>query len=123
MADQASAVTPGLTFAQPADLVPESRRRLGWIILAAGSLVLAAIFVVQALFVSGFTSIGFANWQPLLYAYLVWGIALGISEVLRRGEDGYKALFVLPAVLFTVAMVIFPTLFGLYIAFTDWNLS
>ena len=29
----------------------------------------------------------------------------------------------LPAVLFTVAMVIFPTLFGLYIAFTDWNLS
>ena len=29
----------------------------------------------------------------------------------------------LPALLFTVAMVIFPTLFGLYIAFTDWNLS
>jgi multiple sugar transport system permease protein len=29
----------------------------------------------------------------------------------------------LPAVLFTVAMVIFPTVFGLYIAFTDWNLS
>ena len=34
-----------------------------------------------------------------------------------------RALFVLPAVLFTVAMVIFPTFFGLYIAFTDWNLS
>jgi multiple sugar transport system permease protein len=33
------------------------------------------------------------------------------------------ALFVLPAVLFTVLMVIFPTFFGLYIAFTDWNLS
>ena len=29
----------------------------------------------------------------------------------------------LPALLFTVAMVIFPTLFGLYIAFTDWNLN
>ncbi len=25
--------------------------------------------------------------------------------------------------LFTIAMVIFPTFFGLYIAFTDWNLS
>ena len=40
-----------------------------------------------------------------------------------RGEHGRRALFVLPAVLFTVAMVIFPTLFGLYIAFTDWNLE
>ena len=33
------------------------------------------------------------------------------------------ALFVLPAVLFTAAMVIFPMLFGVYVAFTDWNLS
>ena len=32
-----------------------------------------------------------------------------------------RALFILPAVLFTVAVVIFPTLFGLSIAFTDWN--
>ncbi len=40
-----------------------------------------------------------------------------------RGEAGHRALFILPAVLFTIAMVIFPTFFGLYIAFTDWNLS
>ena len=45
------------------------------------------------------------------------------AQVLIRGEAGQRALFVLPAVLFTVAMVIFPTFFGLYIAFTDWNLS
>ena len=32
-------------------------------------------------------------------------------------------LFVLPALLFTGAMVIFPTVFGLSIAFTDWNLN
>ena len=36
---------------------------------------------------------------------------------------GLRALFVLPAVLFTVAMVIFPMLFGLYVSVTDWNLS
>ncbi len=46
-----------------------------------------------------------------------------MGQVLTRGEAGEKALFVLPAVLFTVAVVIFPTVFGLYIAFTDWNLS
>lgn len=40
-----------------------------------------------------------------------------------RGQRGHRALFVLPAVLFTVLMVIFPTFFGLYLAFTDWNLS
>ncbi len=42
---------------------------------------------------------------------------------MTRGEDGYKSLFILPAVLFTVALVNFPTLFGFYIAVTDWNLS
>ena len=40
-----------------------------------------------------------------------------------RGEAGHRALFLLPALLFTIAMVIFPTFFGIYIAFTDWNLS
>ena len=67
--------------------------------------------------------IGFETWRPLLYAYVLWGVALGIGQVLTRGEDGHRALFLLPAVLFTVAMVVFPTLFGFYIALTDWNLS
>jgi multiple sugar transport system permease protein len=71
----------------------------------------------------GVTSVGFDNWRPLLYAYLLWGVALGVAQVLIRGEDGKRALFVLPAILFTLALVVFPTLFGLYIAFTDWNLS
>jgi len=54
---------------------------------------------------------------------LLWSVALGAGQVLIRGERGHRALFLLPAILFTVAMVIFPTFFGLYIAFTDWNLS
>jgi len=54
---------------------------------------------------------------------VAWAIALCVGIVLRRGEAGTQTLFVLPAFLFTVAMVIFPTFFGLYIAFTDWNLS
>jgi multiple sugar transport system permease protein len=59
----------------------------------------------------------------VLYAYLLWGIALGANQVLVRGERGLRALFLLPAVLFTVAVVIFPTIFGFYIASLDWNLS
>ena len=69
------------------------------------------------------TAPGFANWRPVLYAYVLWSIALGAGLILSRGEAGHRALFVLPAVLFILAMAIFPTLFGFYIAFTDWNLS
>jgi multiple sugar transport system permease protein len=75
------------------------------------------------LFDAGLSPWGFENWRPVLYAYVLWGIALGAGQVRMRGAAGHKALFVLPAVLFTVALVIFPTFFGLYIAFSDWNLS
>ena len=68
-------------------------------------------------------TIGFETWRPVVYAYVLWGVALGVGQVLTRGEDGQRALFLLPALLFTIAMVIFPTLFGFYIALTDWNLS
>ena len=40
-----------------------------------------------------------------------------------HGERGLRAAFLLPAVFFTVAMAMFPMIFGLYIAFTDWNLA
>ena len=99
------------------------RKGLGRLVLLAASLLLAVIVVLQGLDTAGVVAIGFANWRPVLYAYLLWAVAFGIAQVLMRGEAGEKALFVLPAVLFTVAMVIFPTFFGLGIAFTDWNLS
>src|SRR5205823_11242091 len=71
----------------------------------------------------GLIALGFDTWRPTLYAYLLWSIALGVGLVMTRGERGQQLLFLLPALLFTVAVVIFPTFFGLYIAFTDWNLS
>lgn len=106
-----------------APLVPEGRRNLGrWLIVLA-SLALIAVAIFQVLHVAGTTAYGFDSWRPVLYAYVLWSIALGAGIILIRGERGHRAAFLLPAVLFTVAMVIFPTFFGLYIAFTDWNLS
>ena len=99
------------------------RRRAGRAITLAATLVLAATIVVQALHAGGLLLIGAETWRPVAYAYLVWAAALCAGQVMVRGEAGRRALFILPAVLFTVAVVIFPTLFGLYIAFTDWNLS
>ncbi len=94
-------------------------RTMFWLATLAFALVAGA----QVANAVGAVAIGFANWRPTLYAFAVWGVALGVSQVLVLGEVGQQRLFVLPALLFTGAMVIFPTFFGLYIAFTDWNLN
>jgi multiple sugar transport system permease protein len=103
--------------------IPDSRRNLGRGLILLASLGLAVVLLIQILYAAEAIPTGFENWRPALYGFLLWSIALGIGQVLIRGERGLQALFLLPAILFTVAMVIFPTFFGLYIAFTDWNLS
>jgi len=111
---QAEAVTAG---------VSQERVEDGKRIVTLATIGFAAVVLIQLAFDLGIIPWGFENWRPVGYAYVLWGIALGFGLVRMRGGAGHKALFVLPAVLFTVAMVIFPTFFGLYIAFTDWNLS
>jgi multiple sugar transport system permease protein len=105
------------------EAISPARKRMGSIVAWASSFALLALLGVQILYKSGHTNFGFETWQPFIYAYFIWGSLIGYAQVLSRGEEGYKALFILPAILFTVALVIFPTLFGFYIAVTDWNLS
>lgn len=106
-----------------AALVDRTRRAAGKRLILAASILFGLVVLAQILYTAGLVSFGFETWRPVLYAYVLWGVALAVGQVWMRGTAGKKALFVLPAVLFTVAMVIFPTFFGLYIAFTDWNLS
>ncbi|MEJ7762441.1 MAG: sugar ABC transporter permease [Thermomicrobiales bacterium] len=49
----------------------------------------------------------------------------GVRRGPRRGAGtaGQQRVFLLPAVLVTLAVVIFPTVFGLYVSFTDWQLN
>ncbi len=105
------------------DGIPSSQRSVGRLIIVAGTLLFAAALLFQVLFATGVTASGFASWRPVLYAYVLWALAVTFGQMMIRGERGQRAAFVLPAVFFTVALVIFPTLFGLYLAFTDWNLS
>jgi multiple sugar transport system permease protein len=100
-----------------------SRKSAGRALVAFASLVCLLVLLIQGLHAIGAITVGFADWRPVLYAYLLWAIAFGVGQVLVRGQRGLRALFLLPAVLFTVAVVIFPTLFGIYIASLDWNLS
>ena len=96
---------------------------LGRIVISAASALFGLVVLLQILNATGVLDLGLTNWRPTVYAYVLWSVALGYSMVLARGEAGMRALFILPAALFTVAVVIFPTLFGISIAFTDWNLA
>jgi multiple sugar transport system permease protein len=103
--------------------VPLERQRSGRLIFLAASAIFAGVFLYQALYALRLISTGFSTWRPVVYAFLLWSAALGVSRVLIHGEGGKRSLFVLPALLFTAALVVFPTVFGLFIAFSDWNLS
>jgi multiple sugar transport system permease protein len=94
-------------------------RTLVWV----AALALTVVLIVQALYEFEHIPFGFENWRPVLYVYVFWAISMGVAQVLIRGEQGKRALFVLPAVFFVISMVVFPMLFGLYISFTDWNLA
>ncbi len=85
--------------------------------------VLAVIAVLQVLQTVAGLDFGFGNWRPTLYAYCLWATAFCWAQVILRGEQGKRTLFVLPAALFVVSLTVFPLLFGLLIAFSNWNLS
>jgi len=105
------------------DDISPRRELIGRVMVWGSAAVLALSFVVLYLAQNGAISLSFETWRPVLYAYLFWATCLCISQVVRRGEQGKRVLFILPGVLFVVAMVVFPLIFALGIAFSDWNLA
>lgn len=105
------------------DTISAARKRAGKLLVWVAAAAFVGLAVTQFLFETGVVSFGFETWRPIFFAYLTWAIALCISQVVVRGEIGKRTLFVLPAALFVVSLVVFPLLFGLYISVTDWNLA
>jgi multiple sugar transport system permease protein len=105
------------------DNIPANRRRFGRALIWGSAGLLLGVAALQTLDRTGVLPVGFANWRPTLYAYVVWAVCLCWGQVLIRGEQGKRVLFVLPAALFVISLVVFPLIFGLAIAFSDWNLS
>ncbi len=105
------------------DDISPGARRLGRVLVWGSLGLFAGLAGMQALHKAGMTDVGFETWHPLLYPYLLFLVCLCWSQVLIRGEQGKRTLFVLPAVLFVVSIVIFPLIFAIAIALTDWNLA
>jgi multiple sugar transport system permease protein len=103
--------------------ISASRQRFGRFLIRGSFLVLVAVIVAQMLQTLGVWDLGFENWQPTVVAYVGWAVALCVGQVLIRGEQGKRILFVLPTALFVVSLTVIPLLLGIAIAFADWNLS
>jgi multiple sugar transport system permease protein len=101
----------------------DGRARLARLAYRLATVLLLGLAAIQAAYDLGLISFGFANFRPVMYAFLLWSATLAARQAAEYGEAGQQRLFLLPALLFTAAMVIFPTIFGLYIAFTNWNLN
>ena len=106
-----------------ADNISDKRKRLGKSLVWGTAFLGFALALWQFAYETERVSIGFDSWRPVLYAYMLWATALCASQVIVNGEKGKRTLFVLPAALFVVSLVVFPLLFALYISFTDWNLA
>ncbi len=105
------------------DNIGPGRAQAGRVVIWGSVAVLALVAVLQCLQLYGGRNFGFTSWRPTLYAYVLFAVCLCWGQVLTKGEHGKRILFVLPAALFVISLVVFPLLFGLIIAFSDWNLS
>jgi len=105
------------------DNISDARRSFGRAIIWGAAAVMLATALAQLAQHLGWADFGFSNWRPTLYGYCLWAAALCWGQVLIRGEQGKRTLFVLPAALFVISLTVFPLLFGLVIAFSSWNLS
>ena len=105
------------------DSISAGRKTFGRVMIWGSGALMLLVVAAQLLQMTGSAEFGFQNWRPTLYAYITWAICLCWGQVLQHGEHGKRTLFVLPAALFVISLTVFPLLFGLIIAFSDWNLS
>jgi multiple sugar transport system permease protein len=107
---------------QPDDITAR-RKRIGRYLIRGSFVLLLVVVGLQLLQALGFLDLGFSNWQPAMFAWILWCVCLCVGQVLIRGEQGKRILFVLPSALFVVSLTVIPLLLGVAIAFSDWNLS
>lgn len=106
-----------------ADYIGRPRRTFGNALVWGSAAAMALVAGAQTMNALGHVQLGLTDWRPTLYAFLLFSVCLCWGQVLIRGEQGKRALFVLPASLFVLSLSVIPLALGLVLAFSDWNLS
>ena len=94
-------------------------RWLAWVttIFMLASVVLAVAQTV------GVIQLPIATWRNVAYIVLLWFIVVDANVFINGGPKGQRLLFLLPALQITLSLVIFPTLFGVAVSFTQWDIG
>lgn len=93
-----------------------------WLARATTVLMLAAVVLAVAQTV-GAIQLPLATWRNVAYVVLIWFIVVDANVFLNGGPKGQRLLFLLPALQITLSLVIFPTLFGIAVSFTQWDIG
>lgn len=89
----------------------------------AMTIVAIAAILIQILRSLGLIQFGFASWRQVGLIVVLWFVVVDVAAYTIGGPRGQRLLFLLPALQITLSLVIFPTLFGLVVAFTQWDLG
>lgn len=97
----------------------------GIVKLASRFMTLATVvaIVLTVLKTIGTLDVEFLTWRFVAFVVLLWFVAIDVNAFVNGGPRGQQLLFLLPALQITLAFVIFPTLFGVAVAFTQWDIG
>ena len=89
----------------------------------AMTVVVIAAVLAQVLNTVELIDLGFLSWRSVALIVVLWFIVVDVATYVTGGLKGRRLLFLLPALQITLSLIIFPTLFGLFVAFTQWDLG
>ena len=93
-----------------------------WLARATTAFMVVAVLLAIANTV-GATQVPLANWRNVAIVVLLWFVVVDVNVFLNGGTKGQQLLFLLPALQITLSLVIFPTLFGVAVSFTQWDIG
>ncbi|MEZ4563904.1 MAG: sugar ABC transporter permease [Thermomicrobiales bacterium] len=114
------ALSPPHTSSQ--DAAAKGVPAVRWLARAATVLMLVAVVLATAQTV-GAIQLPLATWRNVAYIVLIWFVVVDANVFLNGGIKGQRLLFLLPALQITLSLVIFPTLFGIAVSFTQWDIG
>jgi multiple sugar transport system permease protein len=115
-----SALQQPFVAAPPASQARRSPIRLAAMAMTA---VVAIALLLQVAQTLGVATPVPTSWRLVAILVVLWFVVVDFAIFKLGGMKGQRLLFLLPALQITLSLVIFPTIFGFVVAFTQWDLG